>query len=437
MYHPTEMANALTPTSWFYSLYTHTSSNQNHRDYPSRLEISFLLDSGASISLLNHPSYITIAKLLLIKQNPPHNSSKTLTVANQTEVPILHYITITLNTTIEDDSRQFTRPFAVADIKYNILGTPFFEENIQNINIQDFTLQFKHHSKIYPNYAKFTSLLSKDYPYFSYIYRINSKTQIRLKPNSSKIAHFPINNYYNLHFSTTPQQQFFPTIPHTYFSSKFRTTFNFIEVFTDDKPDTCATIIQNSTNHIATLPTGHFGYIEVPITNEKPKYYQVNDLNTLIHNVTHTYHPDITELIPPTNYSTNTEQQTISLPQFSLNQVYMTDSNPLPHSPSLYNVQPTSHSSQQRVFPSLPYSPENLKFIHKFNFQFSDLNDTEYVTLCNLLLNIKLMLLIKMMSAKLQLLSAFDLNQMLNYLHNVHLKYQFITVINSMLFSKN
>ena len=64
----------------------------------------------------------------------------------------------------------------------------------------------------------------------------------------------------------------------------------------------------------------------------------------------------------------------------------MTDTNPLPHSPSLYNVQPTSQSSQQRVFPSLPYSPENLKFIHKFNFQFSDLTDTEYVTLCNLLL---------------------------------------------------
>ena len=69
----------------------------------------------------------------------------------------------------------------------------------------------------------------------------------------------------------------------------------------------------------------------------------------------------------------------------------MTDTNSLLHSPSLYNVQPTSHSSQQRVFPSLPYSPENLKFIHKFkfNFQFSDLTDTEYVTLCNLLLKYK------------------------------------------------
>ena len=41
MYHPTEMTNAVTPTSWFYSLYTHTSSDQIQRNYPSRLEISF------------------------------------------------------------------------------------------------------------------------------------------------------------------------------------------------------------------------------------------------------------------------------------------------------------------------------------------------------------------------------------------------------------
>ena len=65
-------------------------------------------------------------------------NSKTLTVANQTEVPILHYANIILNTTIDENSRCFSVPFAVADIKYPILGTPFFEDNIQNINIQDF-----------------------------------------------------------------------------------------------------------------------------------------------------------------------------------------------------------------------------------------------------------------------------------------------------------
>ena len=291
MYHPTAMANAVTPTSWFYTLYVHTPSSIVQRDNPSRLEIAFLLDSGASISVLNYPTYITLTKLLDIRSNHtsdvgPTRNSKTLTVANQTEVPILHYANIILNTFIDEISRYFSVPFEVADIKYNILGTPFFEDNIQNINIQDFTLEFKYQSRTHPNYAKFTTLLSKDYPYFSYIYRINSKTQIRLKPKSSKIAHFPIKNYHNPHFTTTPQNHFFPSVPHTYFATKFRTNFNFIEVLTDDKSDICATIIQNTSKHIATLPTGHIGYIEVPITNEKPKFFQVNDFNTSIHNVT-------------------------------------------------------------------------------------------------------------------------------------------------------
>ena len=180
--------------------------------------------------MLNYPTYITHTKLLDIRPTHtsdigPHNTSKTLTVANQTEVPLLHYANIILNTTIDDNSRYFSVPFAVADIKYNILGKPFFGDGIKNINIQDFTLEFKYQSKTHPNYAKFTTLLSKDYPYFSYIYRIHSKTQVRPKPKSSKIAHFPINNYHNLHFTTTPQNHFFPSVPHTYFATKFRTNF--------------------------------------------------------------------------------------------------------------------------------------------------------------------------------------------------------------------
>ena len=173
------MVISSTPTSWFYSLYTHTPPNQIQQDYPSRLEISLLLDGGAPISALNYQTYVTIAKLPNNKRNNTLNLSKILTVANQTEVPILHYVTVVLNTTKEDNSRRFTILFAVADIKYNILGTPFFEEYIQNINIQDSTLQYKSQSKNHLNLAKFTTLLSTDYPYFSYIYGIISKTQIR------------------------------------------------------------------------------------------------------------------------------------------------------------------------------------------------------------------------------------------------------------------
>ena len=156
MYHPTEIANAVTPTSWFYTLYVHTPTSIIQKENPSRFEIAFLLDSGASISVLNYPTYITLTKLLDIRPNHtsdtgPRHPSKTLTVANQTEVPILHYANIILNTSIDDNSRYFSVPFAVADIKYNILGTPFFEDNIQNINIKDCTLEFKYQSKTYPN----------------------------------------------------------------------------------------------------------------------------------------------------------------------------------------------------------------------------------------------------------------------------------------------
>ena len=306
----------------------------------------------------------------------PSHTSKTLTVANQTEVPILHHVNIILNNTIDDNSRYFLVPFEVAHFKNNILGTPFFEDNIQNINIQDFTLEFKYQSKTHPNYANLTTLLSKDYPYFSYIYRINSKTQIRLKPKSSKIAHVPIKKYHNLHFTTTPQTHFFPSVLHTYFATKFCTNFNFIEVCTDNKPDICATNIQNTSKHVATLPTGHIGYIEVPNTNEKPNFFQVNDINTLIHDVTHSYHPEITESVPQTNYIINYDDPTTPPPQFSLHQNNMTNSD-IPHqTPSLYNVQPTFHTSETRIFPSLPYAFEYLKFINKFNFPFSDLTDT-------------------------------------------------------------
>ena len=254
--------------------------------------------------------------------------------------------------------------------------------------------------------------------------------QIRFKPNSFNIAHFPIKNY-DLHLTTTLQNQFIPTIPHTYFCTRFRTTFIFNEVFTDDKPNICATIIQNSTNHIATLPTGHIGYIEVPITNEKPKYYQVKDINTLINNVTHTYHPEITEFVPQTNYSLQSIDKTVPSYQVSINQLYVTDQNPSSKISPIYNVQPTPHISKPRIFPSLPYTAEILDYIKNStsnSLMFQIPNMSNFVIFY---LSIKhAMQHIKMMLAKVPLHSLLDLNLMLNLLHNVLPKYQFITEIN-------
>ena len=168
-----------------------------------------------------------------------------MTIANQTEVPILHYETTTLNTSVEQTSRIFIIPFAVADIKYNILGTTFYEEYKTLLSK---TLQYN--SNINPKINRILKNLPLCFQTTIHNFRTITESILntRLNPNSSKNAHFAIKNFYNLHFATTAKNQFFPTIPHTCFPSKLRKTFTFIEVFTADKSNICSTIIQNSIN---------------------------------------------------------------------------------------------------------------------------------------------------------------------------------------------
>ena len=146
-------------------------------------------------------------------------------------------------------------------------------------------------------------------------------------------------------------------MPHTYFCTDFRTILNFIEVFTVIRPDTCSTISHNSTNVVPTPPKGQIGFIKVPITNEKPKNYQVSGINTLFHIVARIYHPDLTEPIPPSNYDLTIPDGISYASRFCLHLNYWTTPTVLVilSSHRLYNVQPTFETSKLRVFPTPPF----------------------------------------------------------------------------------
>ena len=134
----TEIANTKTntPYSWFYALYVHAFEGKDNI-LPSNLEILFLLDTGASISVLTLPTFHVIAKPLNL--NVPkvieNKRAKTLTVANWTEVPIIPYVLMTYFTEVNHQNRSFNIEIAVANIKYNILGTPFFKGNISKYRL--------------------------------------------------------------------------------------------------------------------------------------------------------------------------------------------------------------------------------------------------------------------------------------------------------------
>ena len=97
----TEIANTITRYSWFYPLYIHAFERKDNK-LPSKLEILFLLDTGIYISVLNLPTFQVIGKQLNLNvpKDIENKRAKTLTVANQTEVPIVHYASMTCFTEV-------------------------------------------------------------------------------------------------------------------------------------------------------------------------------------------------------------------------------------------------------------------------------------------------------------------------------------------------
>ena len=71
----------------------------------------------------------------------------------------------------------------------------------------------------------------------------------------------------------------------------------------DENKDSCSTVIQKFTSHPATLPRGIIGYTEIPIIQTTPPHYRVQDVNSLIQSVIHTYHADTTNPIKQNDYT--------------------------------------------------------------------------------------------------------------------------------------
>ena len=95
------------------------------------LEIDFLLDSGATLNLLNEDTWNEI------KYNNPEihleNANKTLTAANNTTIETFGTVTLTLTPDRISNNRNmpqnnFHIHFYVTQCNHNILGTPFFKE---------------------------------------------------------------------------------------------------------------------------------------------------------------------------------------------------------------------------------------------------------------------------------------------------------------------
>ena len=248
-----------------------------------------------------------------------------------------------------------------------------------------------HESRV--NTLLLTAHKEKDYRNFSDIYTIKVRNIIYFRPIASQVIHFPIQPTLPLTFHTSENETIFRSTPLPIFNTRFDSTFNFLQIYQNftTEPSSCSVINQNITHHSAIINPGYIFYIEVPATNIKPLNYKVNDVNSFIHTVFHSYYLDLSEPKPHVRRS--------SLRKFIV---------------AIHNLQPPQILN--RSLPSLSYSPDTQQFLNKFIFHYSDVTDDEHSKLCSILLNTKsAMQLIEMTLVKEPLLFEFASNPMLNF----------------------
>ena len=177
--------------------------------------------------------------------------------------------------------------------------------------------------------------------------------------HASQVICFPIQPTLPLTFQSD-YEVIFPSNPHSFFNTRFNSTFNFFQVYQNIKtePTSCSVNIESISHHSAIRTPGYIGYIEFPATNIKPLHYKVNDVNSLIHTVFHSYYPDLSELKPPLRCSSLRKPNA-----------------------EIHNLQPSQILT--RPLSSLPYSPDTQQILKKFKFQYSDVTDEEYSQLCS------------------------------------------------------
>ena len=158
------------------------------------LEIDFLLDSGATLNLLNEDTWNEI------KHNNPdirlEQANKTLTAANNSTIETFGTVTPNLTPDKTSNSRnkprhKFSIHFYVTQCNHNILGTPFFKEYIETINLNTNKLTINTNT-IMDNDITFFMNSRKGYPYYSRLHPIVKREPLYLERDQHKCITFPI-----------------------------------------------------------------------------------------------------------------------------------------------------------------------------------------------------------------------------------------------------
>ena len=337
-------------------------SPRNNEFQPPDLEIDFLIDSAAESNIIKIPTWNEI-KTSHPKLTPLATSSKLATAQGSTLVNYGKIQLFLLPTRTMEQKKNLNKPFKqifhITDIKHNIIGIPFISKNTPTINILNSKILIKDKCTKTKNTAlTFFQRINKQPPFFSKFYPIYNQQRKHLKPLSGNIYNFSIKQVHQYDKSQNKQQLFMSDFEFKPVHKFFKITISSVKYLKNTNSDIISLHVYNNTPYQVTLPLGLLGYCETNATNSpiNEVAYRVNKILQLL---------DIC-------------QSTILDEELSINNIISNEKR--------YSDYFTKTPYFQPTFNITNYTKEQQKFLTMFNFEHSQVTQTEYDKLAKQLL---------------------------------------------------
>ena len=159
------------------TVYTQQIPDPKKTISPPQVEIDFLLDSGATLNILNTDTWNELKEYHTLKLKP---SKFVLSAANNSKLHSNGTIKLTLYPDVTEirnfKNTSFTLIFHVSNTKFSILGTLFLEKYVDSIKCSSQTLEINCNGR--KKSLKFYESSTKPPPYYSRLFPIISDQSI-------------------------------------------------------------------------------------------------------------------------------------------------------------------------------------------------------------------------------------------------------------------
>ena len=225
-------------------------------NYPQGIESQFLIDTGASISILNFETFKEIQRIH--KHVKLLDCTKIVLAANEQPINMLGMADIACSYDADDTFPMTHRFWIYGDGqgKQSLLGMDFINKECTSMN---FTLNELHHKRYPGKVTELRSTPNKNWPFTTQIYPILSEENHVIEPRTMQLVQLP--------------------------NSKSMSTKFLQSVTTEKDTRQFPTVVENPTTHPVTWTKGKVGHIGVCLARryrEPPEMFNAHNYSAFV-----------------------------------------------------------------------------------------------------------------------------------------------------------